>query len=61
VTAARDTVSVRERGAAGSDYRRHLAGVAVGRCLETVRGRLAGSSGRGDGDDDAADGTGGAA
>jgi CO/xanthine dehydrogenase FAD-binding subunit len=61
VTAARDTVTVRERGAAGSDYRRHLAGVAVGRCLETVRGRLAGASGRGDGDDAAADGTGGAA
>jgi aerobic carbon-monoxide dehydrogenase medium subunit len=60
VTATRDTVSVRERGAASSDYRRHLAGVAVGRCLETVRARLEGA-GRGVGDDATADGTGGAA
>lgn len=60
VTATRDTVSVRERGAAGSDYRRHLAGVAVSRCLTTVAARLAGA---GDevGDDVGADGEGGAA
>jgi CO/xanthine dehydrogenase FAD-binding subunit len=59
-TATRDTVTVRERGAAGSDYRRHLAGVAVSRCLDTVAARLAGA-GAGVGDDAGADGAGGAA
>jgi CO/xanthine dehydrogenase FAD-binding subunit len=58
--ATRDTVTVRERGAAGSDYRRHLAGVAVSRCLTTVRDRLEGA-GTGHGDAAGADGVGGAA
>ncbi len=60
VAATRDSVTVRERGAAGSDYRRHLAGVAVSRCLATVLARLAGA-GAEVGDDARADGTGGAA
>jgi CO/xanthine dehydrogenase FAD-binding subunit len=60
VAATREGVTVRERGATGSDYRRHLAGVAVGRCLETVRARLDGP-GPEVGDDAGADGTGGAA
>jgi CO/xanthine dehydrogenase FAD-binding subunit len=57
--AAHDHVTVRERGAAGSDYRRHLAGVAVSRCLTTVAARLAGAGAGGD--DAGADGAGGAA
>jgi aerobic carbon-monoxide dehydrogenase medium subunit len=59
-TATRDTVDVRARGAAGSDYRRHLAGVAVSRCLATVQARLAGAA-SGAGDDAGEDGMGGAA
>jgi hypothetical protein len=54
-TATRDTVDVRARGAAGSDYRRHLAGVAVSRCLATVQARLAGAA-AGAGDDAGEDG-----
>jgi aerobic carbon-monoxide dehydrogenase medium subunit len=59
--ATHDHVTVRERGAAGSDYRRHLAGVAVSRCLTTVAARLEGAGAGGDGDDAGADGAGGTA
>jgi aerobic carbon-monoxide dehydrogenase medium subunit len=43
-TAVRDTVEIRDQGTTGPDYRRHLGGVAVRRCLERVAERLAGGA-----------------
>jgi aerobic carbon-monoxide dehydrogenase medium subunit len=42
--AVTDTVEVRERGSTGPDYRRHLSGVLVTRCLELVSARLQGGA-----------------
>jgi aerobic carbon-monoxide dehydrogenase medium subunit len=40
VDATRETVEVREHGATSADYRRHLSGVVVARCLATVARHL---------------------
>jgi CO/xanthine dehydrogenase FAD-binding subunit len=44
VRATRDTIGCRDDRIASADYRRHLAGVAVERCLETVVARLPGGA-----------------
>jgi aerobic carbon-monoxide dehydrogenase medium subunit len=45
VRATRDTIGCRDDAIASAEYRRHLAGVAVERCLATVVARLSGGAG----------------
>jgi CO/xanthine dehydrogenase FAD-binding subunit len=45
VRATRDTITCRDDPIASAEYRRHLAGVAVERCLETAVARLPGGAG----------------
>jgi aerobic carbon-monoxide dehydrogenase medium subunit len=44
VRATRDTITCRDDAIASAEYRRHLAGVAVERCLDTVIARLPGGA-----------------